>query len=360
MGLMAEAYARMLKALLPRGVLWRLESDSVISRVLLAIADELARIDTRTDDFLREIHPPTTSELLADFERTYGLPDPCLGESPSTAQRVASLLAKIASTGGQTPAYYIAIAEALGFSIRITEFREHTVEDDVEAPICDDQWPFVWQVNAPLETVGEITVEDTVEDPIAWFGNEQLECVLEELKPAHTTILFAYDEVVFIGDSITFLWTSIPGRNAGVNGNTTAQMLARFNTDVLSFNPKVVVILGGINDIYNIVTPTVDNIADMAAMAEAAGACVILCRLCPSFLAPLGLIPDIAALNAAIAAFNADLDALASANDYHIADYHTPMAGRPELFPDTLHPSAAGYEIMRGVVTPIIDDCLSS
>lgn len=358
MGIGADAYARMLKALLPRGALWRLESDSVISRVLLAIGDELARIDTRADDFLREIHPPTTSELLADFERTYGLPDPCLGESPSTAQRVASLLAKIASTGGQTPAYYIGIAEALGFTITIDEFHYHDVEDDVDDPITGEEWVFTWRVNSALETVIHLSVEDTVDDALAWFGNEQLECVLEELKPAHTTILFAYDEVVFIGDSITFLWTSVPGRNVGVNGNTTAQMLARFNTDVLSFNPKVVAILGGINDIYNIAMPTVDNIADMAALAEAAGACVILCRLCPSFLAPLGVIPDIAALNAAIAAFNADLDALASANNYHIADYHTPMAGRPELFPDTLHPSAAGYEIMRGVVAPIIDDCL--
>jgi uncharacterized protein YmfQ (DUF2313 family) len=192
MALSAQAYARMLKALLPRGALWRLESDSVISHTLLAVAEELARIDARGDDLLREIHAPTTAELLVDFERLYGLPDPCLGEDQSTAQRIASVVQKITSIGGQTPAYYLGIAATLGFTITITEFESQDVEDDVEDPIYGDDWNFAWQVNAPLNTVGEFTVEDTVADALAWFGNDQLQCVLEELKPAHTTIIFAY------------------------------------------------------------------------------------------------------------------------------------------------------------------------
>ena len=192
MALDAPAYARMLKALLPRGPLWRLEADSLISRVLLAIADELARIDARADDLIREIHAPTTLELLPDFERVYGLPDPCLGEKPSTPQRIASLIAKITSTGGQTAGYYIGIAAALGFTITVTEFQEFDVEDDVEAPVYGPDWNFAWQVNAPLNTVIELTVEDTADDPLATFGNDQLECVLQALQPAHTTLIFAY------------------------------------------------------------------------------------------------------------------------------------------------------------------------
>lgn len=182
----------MLKALLPRGVLWDLEDGSAISRVLLGLADELARIDARSEDLIREIHAPTTLELLADFERVYGLPDPCLGEEQSTAQRIASVVQKVTAVGGQTKAYYVGIAAALGFAITIDEFSSHDVEDDVEDPITDDAWNFAWQVNSALDTVIEITVEDTVEDPLATFGNDQLECVLNELKPAHTTIIFAY------------------------------------------------------------------------------------------------------------------------------------------------------------------------
>lgn len=192
MGLSADAYARMLKALLPRGALWRLESDSIISKVLLAISDELARVDVRGDDLIREINAPTTLELLPDFENMLGLPDPCLGEDPSTAQRIASVVAKLTATGGQTAAYYISVAAALGFAITIDEFRAHDVDDDVDYPLYDAAWNFAWQVNSALNTIVELTVEDTVDDPLATFGNDQLECVLEEIKPAHTEIIFVY------------------------------------------------------------------------------------------------------------------------------------------------------------------------
>jgi uncharacterized protein YmfQ (DUF2313 family) len=168
------------------------EADSNVSRVLLASADEFARIDARADDLIREIHAPSTLELLPDFERVYGLPDPCLGEEQSTPQRIASLVQRIVSIDGQTPEYYIGIAATLGFTITIIEFPSFDVEDDVDSPIYDTAWDFAWQVNAPLNTVGELTVEATVADPLAWFGNAQLECVIEKLKPAHTEVIFAY------------------------------------------------------------------------------------------------------------------------------------------------------------------------
>lgn len=65
----AEAYARMLKALLPPGRLWRLDADSNLSKVLLASGDELERIDQRGRDLIEESDPRTTDELLPDFER---------------------------------------------------------------------------------------------------------------------------------------------------------------------------------------------------------------------------------------------------------------------------------------------------
>jgi lysophospholipase L1-like esterase len=40
--------------------------------------------------------------------------------------------------------------------------------------------------------------------------------------------------------------------NAGVSGNSTAQMLARFNTDVTPYNPGTVTLLGGTNDLSSI------------------------------------------------------------------------------------------------------------
>lgn len=64
-------------------------------------------------------------------------------------------------------------------------------------------------------------------------------------------------KVVFIGDSITEGWYSAHpsffdanGFAArGISGQVTAQMLARFQCDVVALRPRAVVILAGTNDI---------------------------------------------------------------------------------------------------------------
>jgi len=63
--------------------------------------------------------------------------------------------------------------------------------------------------------------------------------------------------VVFMGNSITDAWAKsfpamFPGKpyvGRGISGQTTQQMLVRFRQDVIALQPKVVVILAGINDI---------------------------------------------------------------------------------------------------------------
>jgi uncharacterized phage protein gp47/JayE/uncharacterized protein YmfQ (DUF2313 family) len=187
-----NAYARQLALLLPPGSAWRLEADTVLSRLLLGMAEEFARIDDRAVVLVDEWDPRTTSEMLGDWERVYGLPDPCLGPDPTVSQRRASLLAKVVGIGGQSIAYFVGLAAALGFTVTVTEFRPFDVTSDVDAPLCGDEWAYAWQVNAPLNTVTDIGADDTVADPLAWWGNAVLECVLLEQKPAHTILLFAY------------------------------------------------------------------------------------------------------------------------------------------------------------------------
>ena len=66
--LTAEAYARMMRALLPPGRIWRTDADGILSLTLLAGADELERLGQRAIDLLTEADPRTTSELLPEFE----------------------------------------------------------------------------------------------------------------------------------------------------------------------------------------------------------------------------------------------------------------------------------------------------
>lgn len=69
----AAAYARMQKALLPPGRLWRLTPTSVLSAILLAAGDELERVSGRARDLVEEADPRTTTELITDWERMLNL-----------------------------------------------------------------------------------------------------------------------------------------------------------------------------------------------------------------------------------------------------------------------------------------------
>lgn len=188
----ADEYAGQLAALLPPGAVWNLDADSKLSAFWFALAQELARVDLRADALVNESDPRTISETLPEWEALLGLPDPCVSFDQTTAERVRSVVAKYIAQGGQSPAYFIEIAAALGFTITLTEFRPYTVGMAVNLPICGSTWAYAWQVNAPLASVQKMTVADAVDNPLRWWENEILECVMKRLKPAHTSVLFAY------------------------------------------------------------------------------------------------------------------------------------------------------------------------
>ncbi|MCH5146368.1 DUF2313 domain-containing protein, partial [Desulfovibrio sp. UIB00] len=124
-----------------------------------------------------------------------GLPDTCAGGYGQTqAERIAAALAKIRARGGQSRAYYIGVAKALGFEITIEEYDVYTCESHCDQPICDESWRFVWTVRGPQVTVREFTCQSACDDPLSSWGNELLECTINRLKPAHTLVLFAYGE----------------------------------------------------------------------------------------------------------------------------------------------------------------------
>ena len=195
MGVSVDDYLRQFQALLPTGLAWPRDDDATLTKLLGGLAGELARVDGRARTLVEEADPRTAAELFADWERVAGLPDACaiaFGGDQNVAQRRAALVGRLTTLGGQSAAYYIGLAAAMGYAITVTDFTEHTVVDDVEHPMYDSAWAFVWQVNAALNTVIEITVESPVDEPIASWGNALLECVIRRLAPAHTSVLFSY------------------------------------------------------------------------------------------------------------------------------------------------------------------------
>ncbi len=181
------------------------------------------------------------------------------------------------------------------------------------------------------------------------------------------------DRVVFMGDSITEIWKldeAFPGKpyvNRGISGQTTPQMLVRFRQDVIDLKPKVVVILGGTNDIAGNTGPmtleqTEGNLASMAELAAANGIRVVLCSVLPAFdyhWAPgLQPAPKIAQVNAWIKNF-------AAQKGYVYVDYYSAMrddrGGLPAtLSKDGVHPLPAGFAVMTPLAEAGIEKALKT
>jgi uncharacterized protein YmfQ (DUF2313 family) len=191
----AEQYKELLKSLLPPGEAFPRDVSTNMDDLLSALAEEWARIEGRGDNLIVESLPATASELLSDWERVAGLPDKCAGTLETTMQgRRNALVSKLTSTGGQSRAYFVAIAKALGYEITITEFRPFRAGlSQAGDPLTNGDWVYTWRVNAAETTIIEFRAGlSAAGEALRTWGNDTLECKINLLKPAHTIALFGY------------------------------------------------------------------------------------------------------------------------------------------------------------------------
>ncbi|MFK0090932.1 YmfQ family protein [Pseudomonas sp. NPDC090755] len=192
----AAEYREQLKALLPPGQAFPRDPGTTLHNLLDGMSTELARVDARAEVLLREVNPDTSLELLADWERVAGLPDKCAGTLETTVQgRRNALLAKLTATGGQSKAYFIALAAALGYQITIEEFRPFRAGMSAAGDaLTNGDWIFTWRVRAPEVTVIPFRAgRSSAGEQLRAWGNDTLECKIRKLAPAHTVVLFAYE-----------------------------------------------------------------------------------------------------------------------------------------------------------------------
>lgn len=169
--------------------------------------------------------------------------------------------------------------------------------------------------------------------------------------------------VVCLGDSLTggsttpgvnypTLLSAVSGRafsivNKGVGGNTTTQMLARVQADVIDLAPSVCVFLGGTNDFGAISMATTQaNIAAIASAVTAAGIDFVICTTPPrnQHTGATGA--------SSVRDLNMWIKMWGAANGYRVVDLHrwlvNPRTGEyaAGMNADTVHPSYAAIMLM--------------
>lgn len=187
------------------------------------------------------------------------------------------------------------------------------------------------------------------------------------------------NRVVYLGDSITAAsWqnstltqgSSFPlyaqmlsggraltVRNAGVSGERSDQMLARFDTDVTPYAPNAVMLTAGRNDIAQAVTLAVfrTNVETIMAKIRAIGAVPVI-----------GLIPptNTGAQHPDTIKFNTWLKYYAATNGIIVVDFYSllvdPVNGNylSAYNGDGLHPNHAGYMAMGQLVSDKLSSLL--
>ncbi|MDD4761259.1 MAG: GDSL-type esterase/lipase family protein [Bacteroidaceae bacterium] len=173
-------------------------------------------------------------------------------------------------------------------------------------------------------------------------------------------------EVVFVGDSITEYWCcehpDFFQRNNflvhGVCGETSQNILQRFQTDATDGAIPIIALLCGINDFtepqnINVESKIIHNITAMCDEAFLSGARIIISALIPCVAIPWA--PHIPNLSEKIVCLNACLRSLSRQRHLPFADYHTAMAlpdnsMRPEFTNDGCHPNSEGFCVMESII----------
>ncbi|MEM7025583.1 MAG: putative phage tail protein, partial [Pseudomonadota bacterium] len=200
-------YATALSRIFARGGCWPEAGGANWMSLMRAFAHEFRRTDLRLLQLIEEADPRTCSETLEDWERVYGLPDPCAPENVTIEERRAALLALIRAKGGSSIPFFTELARELGYGVEIVEHR----------PFVFGRSPFGYQktkqqMGSPLMRY-VWTVK--MKTPRArWFrfgvgggrfGQDphlsieratHVECAFRRRKPSHTEIVFSYEHEI--------------------------------------------------------------------------------------------------------------------------------------------------------------------
>jgi uncharacterized protein YmfQ (DUF2313 family) len=231
-------YVHAFLALLPFGYAWPRQPDSTLVKTCTGLNEFWGFVDGRAADLLEiESDPRTTVELLPDWERNWGLPDPCYSAPQTIGQRQLALVMRMTMLGGQSREFFINVAAQIGYTITITEYRvfvvgidrcgDNRVYGDGSVPMFDEwnkpiddptgnpvaegelsEWPnyglgppsnrFYWTVHVTGASLTwfRVTKGQTGVDPHLRIGlADDLECLLNRWKPGHTTIIFDYSNL---------------------------------------------------------------------------------------------------------------------------------------------------------------------
>lgn len=166
--------------------------DTVLARLMATLLAVFVTLYRRAFLLARESSPALLDQTLEDWERDYGLPEPCVTTAQSRAERIAHLAAKVNATPVVTPGDFVALAARYGFTVTIEEpalFECGFSECGGEHTVGDWRQEIYWIVHVDDGAVYYFTCGESEVggDPLFSFGEaQQLLCIFKRVAPAWT------------------------------------------------------------------------------------------------------------------------------------------------------------------------------
>jgi lysophospholipase L1-like esterase len=144
--------------------------------------------------------------------------------------------------------------------------------------------------------------------------------------------------------------------NEGISGNTTTQMVARLDTDVLLYDPSIVIVMGGTNDLKQRSGPkaVLRRLDVILQRVRSSGAIVVLCTVPPR----RHFETQALALNSAIRSY-------AGKGNVPLLDLYSSVglkggSWKPGLTKDGVHPTRRAADLMTAAAEKQLPKLLTS
>lgn len=187
-----EELGRKLEQISPPGRVWP-RVGTIARRVMEGLAGRLAEAERRSNEILTEIDPRTTTELLPDYERLFGLPTGCVTVPQTIVERRAAVFDRMTSVRGASPAELIDLARRVAPAASIIEYRPFVAGSNAGDYLTNGSWLYTFT----LQTVEEPYVffrtgTSGAGDALVSLTRATLECLVGDAAPAQTVALFDY------------------------------------------------------------------------------------------------------------------------------------------------------------------------
>lgn len=178
--------------------------------------------------------------------------------------------------------------------------------------------------------------------------------------------------VCFVGNSITANWVNLNHDffkvndflNNGIGGQSSTQILLRFQHDIINNDPDIVILNTGINDIgendgFYREWFTLNNIQSMIDICKANDIKIILTSVLPATEVKLNRFKSVDNLHEKINSLNSKLYQMSVDNSLIYVDYFNRLVDKNGNFNekytfDGVHPNEEGYKIMEEIILEVL------